>query len=157
MKKTLFTLTTGLLLLSSCKSGSIKDPEYRDIRNVRLITAGLLQSTAGIDLIYFNPNKFSVQLKEMRGDVYINNFFFGKFEVEEKVFMSKMSEFMIPAIIKLNILDIIKNQRDLWKKKDPLIKIEGMAKVLKAGVAFNVPINYEGNQNIEQLIAFLSK
>lgn len=157
MKKLFFTLATGLMLLSSCKSGSIKDPEYRDIRNVRLLSAGLLQSIAGIDLIYYNPNKFSVLLKDMRGDVYINNSYFGKFEVEDNVQMSKMSEFLIPAVIKLDILGIIKTQSDLWKKKEALIKIEGMAKVLKAGVSFNVPINYEGKQNIEQLISLLSK
>lgn len=157
MKKLIFILTTFFLILSSCKSGSIKDPEYRDIRNVRLITAGLLQTTAGIDLIYFNPNKFSVQLKEMRGDVYINNSFFGKFEVEDKVQMIKLSEFMIPAIIKLDILDIIKNQKDLLKNKEALVKIEGVAKVLKAGVSFNMPIKYEGMQNVEQLLSVFSK
>ena len=156
MKTLIFTLTTGLILLSSCKSGSIKDPEYRDIRNVRLISAGLLQSVAGIDLIYYNPNKFGVQLKEVSGDVFINDSFFGRFEVEEKVQMNKMSDFTVPAIIKLDMIGILKNQRDLLKNKEALVRIEGTAKVQKTGISVLVPIKYEGVQNIERLRSLVS-
>lgn len=157
MKSVIFTLVTGLVLLSSCQSGSIKDPEYRDIRDVRLIKAGPLQSTAGLDIIYYNPNNFSAQLKEVRGDVYINDSYLGHFAVEEKVQMGKRSEFLVPAIIKLDMIGIIKNQRDLWKKKEALVRIEGNARVQKAGLSVYVPIKYEGIQNIERLRSLVSR
>ncbi len=157
MKTLIFTLITGLILFSSCKSGSIKDPEFRNIQNVRLISAGILQSVAGIDLIYYNPNKFSAQLKDLRGDVYINNSYFGKFEVEDNVQMRKISEFMIPAIIKLDMIGIVKNQRDLLKNKEALVRIEGTARVQKTGITVLVPIKYEGVQNIERLRSLVSR
>ena len=73
MKTLISTLLIGLVILSSCGTANVKEPEYRDIREVRLIELGLLQSTAGIDLIYYNPNNFGVQVTEARGDVYIDN------------------------------------------------------------------------------------
>jgi len=151
MKKVIFTLIAGMAILSSCKSGSIKEPEYRDIRDVRLIKAGALQSIAGVDLIYYNPNNFGVQLKDVRGDVYINGSYLGRFDIEERVEVGKRSEFIVPAIIKLDMIGAVKNQRDIWKKKEALVRIEGTARVKKAGMSVTVPIKYEGMQNIERL------
>ena len=68
MKTLISTLFLGLIILSSCGSANVKEPEYRDIREVRLMELGVLQSTAGIDLVYYNPNNFGVQLAEARGD-----------------------------------------------------------------------------------------
>ena len=70
MKSIFFTLASAILLLSSCKSGNVKEPEYRDITNIRLIELGVLQSTAGVDLVYYNPNNFSVTVKEAGTDFY---------------------------------------------------------------------------------------
>jgi len=156
MKNLIFTLAMGLVLLS-CQSGSIKDPEYRDIRDIRLIKAGILQSIAAIDLVYYNPNNFGVQLKDVHGDVYINDSYLGRFELEEKVQVDKRSEFIVPAIIKLDMIGAVKNQRDLWKNKEALVRIEGTAKVQKAGMSVYVPIKYEGMQNIERLRTLVSR
>jgi len=150
MKIFISTLLAGLVLLSSCGSGSIKEPEYRDIRDVRLINVGLLQTTAGVDLIYYNPNNFGVQLNEVRGDVYIDNHYLGRFTIDEKVDVGKRREFVVPAIIKLDNIGAIKNQRELWKKKEAMVRIEGSARVKRSGIGINVPIRYEGMQNIER-------
>ena len=150
MKIFISTLLAGLVLLSSCGSGSIKEPEYRDIRDVRLINVGLLQTTAGVDLIYYNPNSFGVQLNEVRGDVYIDNHYLGRFTIDEKVDVGKRREFVVPAIIKLDNIGAVKNQRELWKKKEAMVRIEGSARVKRSGIGINVPIRYEGMQNIER-------
>ena len=150
MKIIISTLLAGLVLLSSCGSGSIKEPEYRDIRDVRLINVGLLQTTAGVDLIYYNPNNFGVQLNEVRVDVYIDNHYLGRFGIEEKVDVGKRREFVVPAIIKLDNIGAIKNQRELWKKKEAMVRIEGSARVKRSGIGISVPIRYEGMQNIER-------
>jgi|SRR5687768_13429907 len=150
MKIFISTLLAGLVLLSSCGSGSIKEPEYRDIRDVRLINVGLLQTTAGVDLIYYNPNNFGVQLNEVRGDVYIDNHYLGRFTIDEKVDVGKRKEFIVPAIIKLDNIGAIKNQRELWKKKEAMVRIEGSARVKRSGIGISVPIRYEGMQNIER-------
>jgi LEA14-like dessication related protein len=151
MKTIIPTLALGLVLfLTSCGSSNVKEPEYRNISDIRLIELGLLQSTAGIDLIYYNPNSFGVQLSEARGDVYIDNAYFGRFELGEKVQVKKKSEFIVPAIVKMDMIGAIKNQKDLFKKKEALIRIEGTARVKKAGFSRDIPLKFESMENIEK-------
>jgi len=157
MKTLISTLLIGLIVLSSCGSANVKEPEYRDIREVRLIELGLLQSTAGIDLIYYNPNNFGVQVSEARGDVYIDNVYLGRFGLGGKVQVKKRSEFIVPAIIKLDMIGAVKNQRDLLKKKEVLVRIEGMARVQKAGLSRDVPIKFESMQNIERFRSLIAQ
>ena len=157
MKTLISTLLIGLIVLSSCGSANVKEPEYRDIREVKLIELGLLQSTAGIDLIYYNPNNFGVQVAEARGDVYIDNVYLDRFGLGEKVQVKKRSEFIVPAIIKLDMIGAVKNQRDLLKKKEVLVRIEGMARIKKSGLSRDVPIKFESMQNIERFRSLIAQ
>jgi len=55
------------------------------------------------------------------------------------------------------MIGAVKNQRDLWKKKEAMVRIEGTARVQKAGMSVYVPIKYEGMQNIERLRTLVSR
>jgi len=156
MKKILLVLTPVVVFLVSCRSDNIREPEYRDIRNVRIIDVGILQTTAGLDLVYYNPNSFGVQLSDARGDVYVDDQYFGRFGLQDKVAVGKHDEFIVPAIIKMDNISAIKNHREIWKKKKALIRIEGFAKVRKAGFNKELPIKYEGMQDLERLRAIVS-
>jgi LEA14-like dessication related protein len=149
MRSILSILTISLIILSSC-TNNVKEPEYRDIRNIRLINLGPLQSTAGVDLVYYNPNKFGVQVVTARGNIYIDSSYFGQFELDEKVQVKKRSEFILPATVKVDMISAIKNQRDLFKKKEALVKIQGTAMVKKSGFSKEIPISYEHMENIER-------
>ena len=151
MKRLILLMAPAAIFFTSCKSGNIKEPEYREIRNIRLVDVGILQTTAGLDLVYYNPNNFGVQLSEARGDVYIDDMYFGRFGIQDKVAVRKNDEFIVPAIIKMDNIGAIKNHRDIWKKKKAVIRIEGFATVRKAGFNKQVPIKYEGIQDIERL------
>ena len=156
MKKMIFTLLAGMVILSSCGSNNVKQPEFRDITNIHMIEVGLLQSTAGVDLVYYNPNNFGVQLSEARGDVYLDNVYLGRLGLAEKVQVGKRSEFVIPATLKIDMIGAIKNQRDIFKKKEALVRIEGVATVKKAGMTRDIPIRYEHMQNIERFRSLVS-
>jgi LEA14-like dessication related protein len=150
MRSILSILAISLIVLSSCGTNNLKEPEYRDIRNIRLINVGPLQSTAGVDLVYYNPNKFGVQLETARGDIYIDSSYFGQFELSEKVHVKKRSEFILPATVKVDMISAIKNQKDLYKKKEALIRVQGTAMVTKSGFSKEIPISYERIENIER-------
>jgi len=157
MKKMIFTLIVGLGFLASCKTANIKEPEYREIQNVRITDVGLLQTTAGLDLVYYNPNDFGVTLSQARGDVYIDNMYFGRFSISDKVTVHKHQEFIIPAELKMDNISAVKNHREIFKKKQAVIRIEGFATLKKAGFNKEVPIKYEGIQDLERLRAIVSK
>jgi LEA14-like dessication related protein len=158
MKTIISTFLLGVVLFSSCSSvKDVQEPEYRDIRDVRLIKAGLLETTAGIDLVYYNPNDFSVQLNNAKGDVYIDNAYFGRFDLDDKVQVKRHSEFVLPIVFKLDNIGAIKNQKDIYKKKEALVRIEGMVRVKKSGFSKDIPIKYESMQNIERFRTLVSK
>ena len=157
MKSIIFTLATGLVLFSACKTANVREPEYRDIRNIRLERLGALQSTAGVDLIYYNPNNFNVQITDARGDVYIDDQYLGRFGIEEEVEVGKRKEFIVPAFIKIDMLGAVLNHRDIYKKKEAKVRIEGLARVKRAGFTKDVPIKYEQIQNIEKFRSLIEK
>ncbi len=156
MKTLISTLALAIIVLSSCGTANVQEPEYRDIREVRLVEVGLLQSTAGLDLVYYNPNKFGVTLTEARGDVYIDDHWLGRFDLGETVNVRKRSEFVVPALVKIDMIGAIRNQRDIFKKKEAMIRIEGFATVRKAGFTREIPIKYQAMQNIEKFRGLVS-
>jgi LEA14-like dessication related protein len=157
MKALLSTLVVAILFLASCKTADLKEPEYRDIQNARLIEAGLLQSTAGIDLVYYNPNNYSVTLTQARGEVYIDNKYIGRLELAEKVTVKKNAEFILPALIKLDNVSVIKNQNDIYNRKEILLRIEGMATLTKSGFSKELPFKYEKTESVDKLRSIVSR
>ena len=150
MKKIILALAP-ILFLAACKSSNIKEPEYRDIRDVKLINVGLLQTTAGMSFVYYNPNKFGVLLNDASGNVFIDDVLLGRFEVKDNVKVRRMSDFVVSAILKLDNLNTLANHKDILNAKEATIRIEGLARIKKAGITTEVPIKYNGRQNIEKL------
>ena len=157
MKTILSLFGISVIMLASCGgNNNVQEPEYRDIRNIRLINLGPLESTAGVDLVYYNPNNFGVQVSTARGDIYVDNNFFGRFELDQKVQVRKRSEFILPALLKVDMIGAVKNQRDLYKKKEALVRIEGSATVKKAGFSKVVPIKFEQMESVDKLRTLVS-
>lgn len=157
MKKILLTIAPAIILFASCKTANIKEPEYREIRNVSIKDVGLLKTTAGLDIVYYNPNNFSVQLNDADGEVYVDNILLGRFSLDEKVDVKKRREFVVPALLKLNNLNALINHQELWNKKQAKIRIEGTARMKKAGYSTDVPFKYEGMQDIEKIKELVKK
>ncbi len=158
MKSFIPTLSIAVLLLSSCKAyKDVQEPEFRDVQNIRLIDVGLLQSKAGADLVYYNPNNFNVTLSSARGDLYIDDKYVGRFELADKVSVKKRREFTIPAILKLDNISAIKNQNDIYKRKEVMIRIEGTARLTKTGFSKEIPIKYEKMESVDKLRSILSR
>jgi LEA14-like dessication related protein len=157
--KTLSTiLVAATLFLGACQSTkNLSEPEFRDISDVRVIEVGLLKTTAGANMIYYNPNNTGIQLSSARGDVYIENTYFGSFTLDQEVAVRKRSEFILPVTLKIDNLNAIKDQGNILKKKEALVRIEGFALVRKAGFSKEIPIKYEQMQSVDRLRALVSR
>ena len=157
--KTLSTILVAFaLIFTSCQSAkNVSEPEFRDISDVRIMEVGILNTTAGANMIYYNPNNFGINLSSARGDVYVENKYFGSFTLDQEVQVRKKSEFILPVILKIDNLNVIKDQSSILKKKEALVRIEGFALVRKSGFSKEIPIRYEQMQNIDRLRALVSK
>ncbi len=158
MKSILTLLTAFVLIFSACKSArNVSGPEFRDISDVRLLETGVLKTTVGANMIYYNPNNFGLQLTSARGDVYIDNAYFGSFSMDQETQVKKRSEFVLPVTIKIDNIGAIKNHTDIYNKKEALVRIEGRAFVKKSGFSKEIPIKYEQKQDIDRLRAIVTR
>jgi LEA14-like dessication related protein len=158
MKFTLTLLSAFVFIFSACTGPrNVSAPEFRDMGDVRLIETGVLKTTVGANMIYYNPNNFGIKLSSARGDVYVDNSYFGSFVLNQEVQVKKNAEFVLPVAIKIDNIGAIKNHTDIYKKKEAMVRIEGIALVKKSGVAKEIPIRYEQKQDLDRLRAIVTR
>ena len=148
MKKIgLFALLFGILAIYSCQKP--QGFEYRDLKNVRVQQAGFDKTNLSIDLVYFNPNNFRVDLKKVDCDVYINNNFLGNYKLDTTIHIDKRSEFTLPSTMAVNMQGIFKNALTVLLSNEVLVTVKGTTRVGKAGIFITVPFNYEGRHKMK--------
>lgn len=135
------------LLLLSCSTP--KELEYRDFKNFTINKVGFASSTAKMDMIYYNPNNFGLQLKKTDLDIYINGVFLGHSTQEYQVTIPKKDQFVIPVVLVVDMKNLLKNGLTALLNKQVMLKVTGSVRVGKANLFMNIPVNYEGPQEVE--------
>lgn len=123
--------------------------DYRDIRNFKVEKLGFDKSTVSMDLVYYNPNNFGVQLRKVDCDVYINEKYLGKYQLDTMMAIPKKSEFILPSRMQVDMKNVFKNTVSVLFSKDVLVKVKGTTRVGKGNLFINVPVNYEGRHEFE--------
>lgn len=135
---------------SSC--GSIKDPEFQRIENIRLGKLGLAESTLNLDIVYSNPNNTRLKLKSAEGEAWLDNNFLGHFTVDTLIKIPSNNLFRLPVKLQVDMSKIVQSSVLAFLNPEVMIKINGKAKVGKGFVYVNYPIKYQGKQNLRELI-----
>jgi LEA14-like dessication related protein len=146
MKKGLL-FTSVILILVSCAKP--KDLEYVDFSNLKVLKWGLLESTVGMDISFYNPNKSGLQLKKADVDVYINNTFLGKSLLDSLIRIPGRDTFLVPVTMRVQTGGALTNILRLMTDSTVMIRMEGNASFGKGGVFLNYPIKYQGMQKIK--------
>jgi LEA14-like dessication related protein len=141
----LFSFVTALIfLVTSCQAP--KDLVYRDFRNLSVNKLGFSSSTVTMDLIYYNPNNFGLQLKRTDLDIFIGDNYLGHTVQEYQVNIPKLGEFSIPISIDVDMKNLLKNAITSVFNDEIMVKITGSVKVGKANVYKSFQVMYEGKQ-----------
>jgi LEA14-like dessication related protein len=147
MKKLLpFLVLIFVVFYTSCKK-----PEaftYRDLKNFRVSNFGLDKSRVSMDLVFFNPNYYGVDLKKVDSDIYIDSTFAGKFLLDTTIHIAKNAEFTIPASFDVDMKTIFKNTLNLLISNEVLVGARGTTRVGKGGIFVTIPFQYEGKQKL---------
>ncbi len=122
--------------------------EYRGLNNFKIDSIGFQQSTVSLDLIYFNPNAFGVELKHVDCDVYINNNYLGKYQLDTLMHIAKRSEFTLPSKMQVDMRNLFKNSLNAFFAQEIQLDVKGTSRLGKAGVFINVPFSYSGRQKL---------
>ena len=130
-----------IFILSCNKPESL---DYRDMRNFKVDSIGLVSSSISMDLVYFNPNNFGIDLKNVNCDVYINKNYLGKYLLDTIMHISKRSEFSVPSHMKVDMKNIFKNTFSTLFSKDVLVEVKGTTRIGKGGIYITIPFDYSG-------------
>ena len=140
---TLFIFCT-ILLLPSCREP--KDLVFRDFQHLTLEKVGLSTATLKVDLQYYNPNNFGLELKRTDLDIYINNTLLGHSSQDLQVAIPKRDVFTLPLQIELDMKNLLKNGIMSLFDKKVKVRLLGKVKVGKAGVFKIFNVDYETEQ-----------
>jgi LEA14-like dessication related protein len=116
--------------------------EYRGMQNLKVDSIGLVSSKISLELIYFNPNNFGVDLHNVNCDVYINHNFLGKYTLDTVMHITKRSEFTIPSSMQVDMKNIFKNALGTFLSSQVLVELKGSTRVGKSGIFITVPFSY---------------
>jgi len=135
-----------LFFLNSCHG--IKELEFKEYKNFKLEKAGFSKSTISVDLVYYNPNTFGLELKKTDLDIYINDNLLGHSVQEVQVNIPKKQQFTLPLKIDVDMKNILKNSLTTLLNKEVTIKATGKIKVGKANLYKTLPFEYSTKQEI---------
>jgi LEA14-like dessication related protein len=141
-----FLMLWGIIFFTSCKKP--QGFEYRGINNFKIDSIGFERSTVSLNLVYFNPNSFGVELKHVDCDVFVNNNYLGKYQLDTLMHISRRSEFTMPSRMTVDMRNLFKNSLNAFFAQQVQLDVKGNTKLGKAGIFINVPFTYSGIQKI---------
>lgn len=142
------------VLLVSLSCFSCKSPQafvYRDVKNFKISNLGFTQSKVSMDLLFFNPNSFSLKLKKVDCDLFLDSNYVGKVVLDTLMIIPRSSEFSLPASFSIDMKNLFKNSLDLIFNREVLIGAKGTTRVGKGLFYVTIPFNYEGRQRLNLL------
>ncbi|MBV9960619.1 MAG: hypothetical protein JO072_00100 [Parafilimonas sp.] len=136
-----FILTAAfMVLMIACKKP--QSFEYRGMQNLRIDSVGLVNSKISLDLMYFNPNNFGVDLRNVNCEVYINHNYLGNYHLDTLMHIAKRSEFILPSSMLVDMKNVYKNALGTLLSKQVLVELKGSTRVGKSGIFITVPFDY---------------
>jgi len=142
-------IATGILLtLGACTQP--KALVYQDIKGFKVQSLDLQQINVELDLLLYNPNHFSVDLKNGNLDAFINDRSLGKASIDERSTIPGHHSFIIPVTVHTTLSALFANALELLanKNKSVYVSLSGNIRAGKRGIFVNVPIHYEGRQKL---------
>lgn len=136
----LYSIFIFIGFLTACNKPQSFD--YRGMQNLKVDSVGLIKSRISLELVYFNPNNFGVELRNINCDVYINHNYLGKYILGTLMHIPKRSEFIVPSSMQVDMKNIYKNALNTILSNQVLVELKGTTKVGKGGVFITFPFDY---------------
>lgn len=140
----LFVIYFVISILTTLGCSSPKELEYQDYKNFQLEKLGFTSSRVSLDLQYYNPNNFGLQLKRTDLDIFINNVFLGHSASDTLINIPRRDTFLLPIKFDMDMKNVFKNAFSSLTGNEVTVKVTGKVKVGKANVYMSMPVNYEG-------------
>ena len=137
---------TLLVVIAFMSCSSPKALEYREYHNFSVEKLGYSNSTIKMDLVYFNPNNFRMQLRNTDLNIFINGKLFGHSSTDTLIPIPKRDTFSLPVMFDVNMQSLYQNALNTLLGREVTLKVSGKVKVGKANVFMYFPVNYESKE-----------
>ena len=141
-KSYLSIIAVIIIIFSSCQKP--KGFDYRDVKNVKIENMGFDKTAVSMDLVYYNPNSFGVDLRKVDCEVYIDKNYLGTYKLDTLMHIPRSSEFALPSRMEVDMKGVFKNILYVIFNKEIQLEVKGTTRVGKAGIYVNVPFTYSG-------------
>lgn len=141
------------LVLSAIVFTGCKKPQalqYIDFQHFRVSEIVKGKSDISADLKFYNPNPYKLRLKRAEMNFYVNDQYFGHSVLDTLMIIPRLDTFTVPVAVKdVELKKVLLNGLGALLTKEYSVKLDGAAKIGKAGVYFTFPLRYEGKQRLD--------
>jgi LEA14-like dessication related protein len=149
MKKSFFPIASFAVLfvifLSGCHKP--KDLVFKEFKNLKVDQLSFSGAALNVDLVYYNPNNFGLQLSRTDLDIFVDSTFLGHSTQNIQVAVPRRDNFTIPLKVDLDVKNLLKNGVTSLFNKDVKVRVLGSVKLGKAGIYKTFPVDYTSVQN----------
>ena len=96
-----------------------------------------------MDLKYYNPNNFGLQLKNSDLDIFIDGARFGHSVSDSLIRIPRRDTFFLPIRFDVDMRNLYKNAWNTLRGKEVTVKLTGKLKIGKGNVFMSLPLEYE--------------
>jgi len=146
MKQFNYGLLFVILLLTACSEP--KTFEFKGLQDIQLDKLTMGKNKISANVVYHNPNAFSIVLKQIDCTVLLNNGKFTQFKLDTNFTIPANKDFLLPAKLEFQMSDLVKNSMELLLNKPVKLNINGNVTVSKGIFTKTVPIAYEVTQKL---------
>ena len=114
MKKYYFQIITIFIGVYFLECSAPKELEYRDYKNLNIQKLDFGTSRVTLNLQYYNPNNFGLQLRRTDLDIFINNNFLGHSTSDTLINIPRRDTFLLPIKFDLDMKNMFKNTK--WER-----------------------------------------
>jgi len=135
-----------ILLLTACSEP--QSFEFKGLQDIQLDKLTMGKNIIRANIRYYNPNDFSLVLKQIDCKVLLNNGKFTQLKLDTNFNVPPKKDFLLPAILEFQMSDLVKNSMELLLNKPVKLNITGNATLSKGMFTKTVPIDYETTQKL---------
>ena len=136
-------LIRAALLLTIASCSAPKALEYKTYHNFSIQKLGFNSSAIKLDLEYYNPNNFGMQLRNSDLDIFIDGNLLGHSSFDTIIKIPRNNTFILPVKFDVDMQNIFKNAWNTLTGKEVVVRLTGKLKIGKANVFMSLPVNYE--------------
>ena len=128
------------LLIASASCNKVQELDYKGIQSTRLESASLSRASLRINLKYFNPNHFGLDVKESDLSIFLNDHFIAVADQPEVVKIPAQADFIFPVVTHFDPVKALGLAFTSIMTNKVKLRIQGSARIGKEGVYMKVPV-----------------